>query len=117
PGSSLGLPAQEAHFDEAFMASPDLRTAVRTGAAHLDRMAATLATMERDGRVAEPGYAQLLHEFEVLGGYTLDQRVETALSGLGFARDEWSKPPSALSGGEQTPATPGGLGNAESGLL
>ncbi|HEY8636046.1 MAG TPA: ABC-F family ATP-binding cassette domain-containing protein [Candidatus Limnocylindrales bacterium] len=104
-GLTLGLLAQEAHFDEAFMASPDLRTAVRTGAAHLDRMAANLAAMERDGRVAEPRYAQLLHEFEVLGGYTLDQRVETALSGLGFTRDEWSKPPAALSGGEQTRAS------------
>ena len=28
-GLTLGLLAQEAHFDEAFMASPDLRTAVR----------------------------------------------------------------------------------------
>ena len=98
-GLTLGLLAQEAHFDEAFMASPDLRTAVRTGAAHLDRMAETLAGLERDGRVAEPAYAQLLHEFEVLGGYTLDLRVETALTGLGFTRDEWAKPPTALSGG------------------
>ena len=46
-GLTLGLLAQEAHFDEAFMASPDLRTAVRTGAAHLDRMAERLAAMER----------------------------------------------------------------------
>src|SRR4029079_18051717 len=81
-GLTLGLLAQEAHFDEAFMASPDLRTAVRTGAAHLDRMADTLAGLERDGGVAEPDYAELLHEFEVLGGYTLDLRVESALSGL-----------------------------------
>ena len=32
-GALLGLLAQEAHFDEAFMAAPDLRTAVRRGAA------------------------------------------------------------------------------------
>ena len=63
------------------MASPDLRTAVRTGAAHLDRMAARLAAMERGGRVTEPAYAELQHQYEVLGGYTLDQRVDTALSG------------------------------------
>jgi ATP-binding cassette subfamily F protein 3 len=116
-GLTLGLLAQEAHFDEAFMASPDLRTAVRTGAAHLDRMAETLAGMERDGRVAEAGYAQLLHEYEVLGGYTLDQRVETALSGLGFTRDEWSKPPAALSGGEQTRASLARLVIADPDLL
>ena len=42
-GLSIGLLAQEAHFDEAFMAAADLRDAVRTGAAHLDRMAEALA--------------------------------------------------------------------------
>ena len=99
------------------MASPDLRTAVRTGAAHLDRMAETLAGLERDGRVAEPAYAQLLHEFEVLGGYTLDLRVETALTGLGFTRDEWAKPPTALSGGEQTRASLARLVIADPDLL
>jgi ATP-binding cassette subfamily F protein 3 len=114
---SLGLLAQEAHFDESFMASPDLRTAVRTGAAHLDRMAARLAELERDGRVTEPAYAELLHEFEVHGGYTLDQRVESALTGLGFARDEWQKPPSALSGGEQTRASLARLVIADPDLL
>ena len=116
-GLTLGLLAQEAHFDEAFMASPDLRTAVRTGAAHLDRMAETLAVMERDGRVTEHAYAELLHRYEILGGYTLDQRVETALTGLGFTRDEWSKPPSALSGGEQTRASLARLVIADPDLL
>jgi ATPase subunit of ABC transporter with duplicated ATPase domains len=94
---TLGLLAQEAHFDEAFMASSDLRQAVRTGAAHLDRMAERLAVMERDGMVTDHAYAELLHQYEILGGYTLDQRVESALSGLGFTRDEWTKPPSAFS--------------------
>ena len=116
-GLTLGLLAQEAHFDEAFMASPDLRTAIRTGAAHLDRMAERLAAMERDGRVTEHAYAELLHQYEILGGYTLDQRVETALTGLGFARDEWSKPPSALSGGEQTRASLARLVIADPDLL
>ncbi len=116
-GLSLGLLAQEAHFDEAFMASPDLRTAVRTGAAHLDRMAARLAELEHGGRVGEPAYADLLHEYEILGGYTLDQRVETALTGLGFAPDEWAKPPAALSGGEQTRAALARLVIADPDLL
>ena len=52
-------------------------------------MAASLAAFERDHRVEEPAYADLQHEFEILGGYTLDQRVDEALSGLGFSRDEW----------------------------
>jgi ATP-binding cassette, subfamily F, member 3 len=104
-GLSIGLLAQESHFDAAFMAAPDLRAAVRHGAAHLEEMAARLAHLEQSGRVEEPAYADLQHEFEVLGGYTLDQRVDEALSGLGFTRDEWAKPPTALSGGEQTRAT------------
>jgi ATP-binding cassette subfamily F protein 3 len=116
-GLTLGLLAQEAHFDAAFMASPDLRTAVRTGAAHLDLMAERLAAFERDGRVTAPAYAELQHEYEILGGYTLDQRVDTALSGLGFSRDEWAKPPSALSGGEQTRASLARLVIADPDLL
>ena len=116
-GLTIGLLAQEAHFDEAFMASPNLRIAVRTGAAHLDRMAEELAAFERDGRVTEPAYADLQHRFELLGGYTLDQRVDSALSGLGFARDEWAKPPTALSGGEQTRASLARLVIADPDLL
>ncbi len=116
-GLTLGLLAQEAHFDAAFMASVDLRQAVRTGAAHLETMAERLAAFERDGRVTEAAYAELQHQYEVLGGYTLDQRVDTALSGLGFSRAEWSKPPSALSGGEQTRASLARLVIADPDLL
>jgi len=102
---SLGLLEQEAHFDEALMAAPDVRAAVRHGAAHLERMAEELATLEHSGHAAGTRYADLQHRFEILGGYTLDQRVDEALSGLGFARDEWLRPPTALSGGQQTRAS------------
>jgi ATP-binding cassette subfamily F protein 3 len=116
-GLSIGLLAQESHFDAAFMAAPDLRTAVRTGAAHLDVMAEELAAFERDGRVGEGAYADLLHRYEVLGGYTLDQRVESTLSGLGFRREEWIRPPTGLSGGEQTRAALARLVIADPDLL
>ena len=116
-GLTLGLLAQESHFDDEFMAAPDLRAAVRQGASHLDAMADTLAAMERDHRVEEPAYAHLQHQFEILGGYTLDQRVDEALSGLGFTRDEWDKPPTALSGGEQTRAALARLVIADPDLL
>src|SRR5829696_1671999 len=56
-GLSLGLLAQESHFDAAFMAAPDLRAAVRHGAAHLEAMAARLAEMEHSGEVEAAGYA------------------------------------------------------------
>ena len=116
-GLSLGLLAQESHFDATFMAAPSLRTAVRAGAAHLETMAEALAAFERDGRVTDSAYADLQHQFEVLGGYTLDQRVDAALSGLGFAREEWAKPPSAVSGGEQTRAALARLVIADPDLL
>src|SRR6185503_2185473 len=116
-GLTLGLLAQESHFDAAFMAAPDLRAAVRHGAAHLETMAEILAALERDGRVEDRAYADLQHQFEILGGYTLDQRVDEALSGLGFGRDEWAKPPTALSGGEQTRATLARLVIADPDLL
>jgi ATP-binding cassette, subfamily F, member 3 len=116
-GLTLGLLSQEAHFDAAFMASPDLRAAVRQGAAHLERMGERLAHLERDGQVAGHEYSDLQHRFEVLGGYTLDQRVDEALSGLGFDRDEWRRPPTALSGGQQTRAALARLVIADPDLL
>jgi ATP-binding cassette subfamily F protein 3 len=103
-GLSIGLLPQEAHLDAAFMAAPDLRTAVRRGAAALETMALELEEMEHAGRAAEPAYATLQHRFEALGGYTLDLRVDEALSGLGFATADLVRPPGSLSGGEQTRA-------------
>jgi ATP-binding cassette subfamily F protein 3 len=114
---SIGLLAQEAHLDATFMASPDLRAAVRAGAAHLEEMAQELGALETSGRVTDPRYADLQHRYEVLGGYTLDQRVDAALNGLGFTPDEWAKPPTALSGGEQTRAALARLVIADPDLL
>jgi ATP-binding cassette subfamily F protein 3 len=103
-GMTLGFLSQEAHLDETFMAAPNLRTAVRQGARHLEVMAEELARLEHEGRVTEPHYAELQHRFDVLGGYTLDQRVDAALSGLGFTFGDVVRPPASLSGGEQTRA-------------
>ncbi|HUQ43743.1 MAG TPA: ABC-F family ATP-binding cassette domain-containing protein [Candidatus Limnocylindria bacterium] len=102
---TIGMLAQEAHLDERFMASPDLRTAVRHGGADLEAMAVQLEALEHAHRAAEPEYAVLQHRFETLGGYTLDQRVDEALGGLGFSVADMTRPPSSLSGGEQTRAT------------
>jgi ATP-binding cassette, subfamily F, member 3 len=102
---SLGMLSQEAHLDERFMAAPDVRTAVRHGAAHLETMAVELEAMEHAHRATEPAYEALQHRFETLGGYTLDQRVDEALSGLGFSLADVTRSPTSLSGGEQTRAT------------
>jgi ATP-binding cassette subfamily F protein 3 len=102
---SIGMLAQEAHLDAAFMAAPDVRSAVRHGAAPLEAMAIELEAMEHAGRAVEPAYEALQHRFDSVGGYTLDQRVDEALSGLGFSEADKARPPSSLSGGEQTRAT------------
>src|SRR5215218_2570961 len=65
-GLTIGLLAQESHFDAAFMAAPDLRAAVRHGAAHLEAMAGELAALEQSGRVEEARYADLQHQFDIL---------------------------------------------------
>src|SRR6188472_1118455 len=49
-----GLVAQEAHLDAAFMASPDVRAAVRHGAAAVETMGRELEVLERAGRAGEP---------------------------------------------------------------
>jgi ATP-binding cassette subfamily F protein 3 len=104
-GLTIGMLAQEAHLDEAFMAAQDLRAAVRHGARHLEQMAAELEALEHAHRATEPEYEALQHRFESLGGYTLDQRVDEVLSGLGFTEPDMNRAPSSLSGGEQTRAT------------
>jgi ATP-binding cassette, subfamily F, member 3 len=77
---------------------------VRSGAKRLEEMERRLRGLEHEGRVTEPEYESLQHEFAVKDGYSLDQRVEAALSGLGFERSDWDRPPTNLSGGEQTRA-------------
>jgi ATP-binding cassette subfamily F protein 3 len=103
-GLSMAMLSQEAHVDSAFIGASSLRQAVRAGAARLEELELTLRQLEHDGRVTEPQYEHLQHEFAVKDGYSLDHRVEAALSGLGFGRDEWDRPPVNMSGGEQTRA-------------
>ncbi len=105
-GLAIGLLNQEANLDADFMAAPSLRAAVRAGAGELEQMELRLRALEGAGAAAVESaeYAALHESFEVRGGYSLDVRVDSALSGLGFARDDWARPPTQLSGGQQTRA-------------
>ena len=103
-GLTIAMLHQEAHVDSGFIEASSLRRAVRAGAGRVEQLERTLQELEHAGRVTEPEYEELQHEFAVRDGYALDQRVEAALSGLGFGRDEWDRPPTNLSGGEQTRA-------------
>ncbi len=101
---TVGLLAQEAHFDEAFASAPDLRTAVRRGAIVVEALEARLRALEEAGAAGTPAYADLTARFAAVDGWTLDQRVDEALSGLGFSAEEIARSPEELSGGQQTRA-------------
>jgi ATP-binding cassette subfamily F protein 3 len=105
-GTSLGMLSQEANLDPVFGAAPDVRRAVRAGAAEVERLEVRLAELEAGGAraVESPEYAHLRERFELLDGYHIDQRVDEALSGLGIPREDWGRPVAQLSGGEQTRA-------------
>ncbi|MEA2676484.1 MAG: ATP-binding cassette, subfamily er 3 [Chloroflexota bacterium] len=105
-GLKVGLLTQEANLDSRFMGATDLRAAVRSGAAELEKMEARLHELESAGPsgVESAEYAHLRDQFEARDGYTLDVRVDEALSGLGFAREDWARPPTEMSGGQQTRA-------------
>ena len=105
-GLTIGLLAQEANLDAAFTAEATVHAAVRAGARELEEMEGRLQALESAGAeaVQSADYARLREEFEVRGGYSLDLRVESALSGLGFDAADWRRRPTELSGGEQTRA-------------
>jgi ATP-binding cassette, subfamily F, member 3 len=105
-GLTVGLLAQEANLDQSFAGSSTLRAAVRAGAQRLEEMERRLRELEKAGAgaVESPEYASLREHFESAGGYSLDVRVESALSGLGFGEADWRRPPTEMSGGEQTRA-------------
>jgi ATP-binding cassette subfamily F protein 3 len=118
-GLAVGLLTQETNLDPAIVAAPTLRAAVRAGAGELEVMERRLAELESAGTsgVQSPEYAHLRDQFEVREGYSLDTRVDAALSGLGFDRSDWERPPTALSGGQQTRAALARLLVAELDLL
>ena len=118
-GLNVGLLTQETNLDAAIVAAPTLRAAVRAGAGELEKMERRLAELESAGTdgVESAEYAHLREQFEVREGYSLDVRVDAALSGLGFERADWDRPPTALSGGQQTRAALARLLVAELDLL
>ncbi len=62
-------------------------------------------------------YTTLMAGFEERGGYTIENRVEQVLSGLGFLREAWDQPAQRLSGGQRTRAQLGRLLLEEPDLL
>jgi ATP-binding cassette subfamily F protein 3 len=103
-GVRVGMLGQESNRDQSFASQPSVLRAVRSGATEAERLEAQLQELEAKGAeaVASPEYARLRDRFDHLDGYHLDQRVEETLSGLGVPKEDWTRPPTRLSGGEQT---------------
>ena len=64
-------------------------------------MEAASAAMEAGEESAVEALQQAQMAFEAAGGYDVDKRIATVLSGLGFRQDQFETPCSALSGGWQ----------------
>ena len=92
-GLTIGLLAQEAHFDEAFMAAPDLRTAVRARRGPpRARWPSELAALEHDGHVDGARLRRPPAPSSTSSAATRSTSGSTRrCPGLGFARDEWAQ--------------------------
>jgi ATP-binding cassette subfamily F protein 3 len=83
---------------------------------HLQKMQEKLSGLER-AMSYDPirtkslldAYGKLQTEFEHLGGYTYETRIQHTLTGLGFEKDDLERPLTQLSGGERTRAFLGRL--------
>ena len=73
-----------------------------------DELAASALEIQRSDRSArrraESRYAQLLEDYEALGGYDYQNSVERVVEGVGLSLDTLETPISAASGGERTRA-------------
>ncbi len=54
---------------------------------------------EHDRMLAK--YSELQHEYEHENGYTVHAEVERVLTGVGFAKEDWTRPIGEMSGGQQ----------------
>jgi ATP-binding cassette subfamily F protein 3 len=105
-GARLGYLPQEAGFDSALTLWDEM---LKTFSDLLERQA-ELTRLEEAMR--HPGQAEAAlvtygtrqHEFDLLGGYTYEQRIHQTLTGLGFSRADELRPVSQLSGGQRTRA-------------
>ena len=86
-------------WDECLSAMEDLIEMQR----HLREMENSMAADPHDSGLIER-YGALQHRFDRLGGFTFEHEIERTLTGLGFHKDEYSKPLNILSGGQRTRA-------------
>ena len=103
-GLRIGFLPQRPHlsgdqtiWDEMLSAFTDLRAQE----AELARLETALADPEQHDAVFVR-YGELQEKFELAGGYSYEQRIRTVLHGLSFKPEDYHRPLTQLSGGQQT---------------
>ena len=106
-GLTIGYLPQEARLSS----ERSLWVEVLSGLEHLLQREEELQQLERamaaqDQPTSEEmeRYGRLQQEFERLGGYTYESRVDEVLGGLGFQESDYQMPLTKLSGGQRTRA-------------
>jgi len=78
--------------------------ALKAAEVELEALTRQMACLDPEGpeygEVADR-FHRLEHEFRTRDGYALDAQVGTVLSGLGFPKDDWTRPTEEFSGGWQ----------------
>ncbi len=104
--ASLGYLAQGMQPDQERSVGAEVRAGIE-GLEEARREVERLAAQMSEGQGADQekllaAYGEALTRFENLGGYTVEHRVEEALTGLGLAGLDPQTPLAQLSGGQQT---------------
>jgi len=93
------LPSQRTLYDEMLTVFADLQAQQ----AELRRLEQQMADPARHEEALER-YGEVLHAFELAGGYRYESEIRMVLAGLGFPEEEQHQPLSILSGGQKTRA-------------
>ncbi|MCA9067514.1 MAG: ABC-F family ATP-binding cassette domain-containing protein, partial [Planctomycetaceae bacterium] len=105
-GSTIAILEQDARFAEG----RTLIQEAKSGLAHLYglqteaiELAEQMANVKDDKELAklQKRYDDLQHELEKHDAYHIDHRVDEVLTGLGFTEEEYDRPLSSFSGGQQ----------------
>jgi len=97
-------------FDGVSTAGLNIFDFIKSGLAKLDLLKVEIAELEQKmarGEVSDADktrYSEALHTFQMLGGYSLESRVEKVAAGLGFPKEMLETPVDVLSGGEKNRA-------------
>ena len=93
------LPSQRTLYEEMLTVFTDLQ-AQQAELRRLEQQMADPAQRE----AALKRYGEVLHAFELAGGYRYESKIRQVLAGLGFREEEQHQPLSILSGGQKTRA-------------